>query len=284
MHCYAIAGLLGRPGSMPVVDHGIDYIWNRHRDRTHGGYHWSIGRDGPVDDAKQGYGHAFVLLAASSAKLVGHPLADAMLADITRYSTAVSGTRLRRDRRGVPPTGSRSTAGGYRGQNSNMHLTEALMAAFEATGEAEYLRKAKRIAERVINVAARSVGWRVAEHFRADWSIDEAYRHPNEMFRPPAPRRGHWLEWTRLVLQLWVLDGKREAWMVEAAEGMFRQAMAIGWDADRAASSTRSTGRIARTSASSSGGRLVRRSAPRTSWRSSSPARNGKRPTAGSGT
>ena len=28
---------------------------------------------------------------------------------------------------------------GYRGQNSNMHLSEALMAAFEATGERSYL-------------------------------------------------------------------------------------------------------------------------------------------------
>ncbi len=27
----------------------------------------------------------------------------------------------------------------YRGQNANMHLTEALMAAFEATGEREFL-------------------------------------------------------------------------------------------------------------------------------------------------
>jgi sulfoquinovose isomerase len=111
-----------------------------------------------------------------------------------------------------------------------MHLTEALMAAFEATGEAEYLRKAKRIGERVIGQAARSVGWRVAEHFTADWTLDRDYYHPNEMFRPAGTTPGHWLEWARLILQLWVLDGKRESWMVEAAQGLFRQSMALGWD------------------------------------------------------
>ena len=37
-----------------------------------------------TDGSKQAYGHAFVLLAASSAKLVGHPLADQMLADVTQ--------------------------------------------------------------------------------------------------------------------------------------------------------------------------------------------------------
>ena len=36
----------------------------------------------------------------------------------------------------------------YRGQNSNMHLTEALMAAYEATGDKSYLGKAERTVAR----------------------------------------------------------------------------------------------------------------------------------------
>ena len=230
VHCFAIGDLLGRPGSSAVVDHGMEMLWNRHRDRENGGYFWSV-RQAPEDRLKQGYGHAFVLLAASSAKLVGHPLADAMLSDITE----VLETRFWEPQHGA--IAEEFTAdwqplegGAYRGQNSNMHLTEALMAAFEATGEAEYLRKAKSIAERVIGQAARACGWRVAEHFGADWSLDRDYYHPNEMFRPAGTTPGHWLEWARLILQLWVLDGKREAWMVEAAEGLFRQSMALGWD------------------------------------------------------
>ena len=56
----------------------MNYIWNQHRDRKNGGYFWSLDNNGPVDSNKQGYGHAFVLLAASSAKTIGHPLADGM--------------------------------------------------------------------------------------------------------------------------------------------------------------------------------------------------------------
>ena len=66
VHCMVIGHLLGRPGCSQLIDHGLDYLWNHHRDRKHGGYFWSMGNDGPKDATKQGYGHAFVLLAASS--------------------------------------------------------------------------------------------------------------------------------------------------------------------------------------------------------------------------
>lgn len=234
VHCYAVGALMGRPGSMAIVNHGMDIIWNQHRDRTNGGYFWSVRGGQPVDSTKQGYGHAFVLLAASSAKLVDHPLADEMLADVTK----VLNTHFWEEEYGA--IAEEFTAdwqpldgGTYRGQNSNMHLTESLMAAYEATGSSEYLEKAKQISHRVIGTAARSVGWRVAEHFHPDWSIDRNYYHPNEMFRPAGTTPGHSLEWCRLILQLWVLDGKREAWMVGAAQHLFRQSMALGWDSDK---------------------------------------------------
>lgn len=234
VHCFAIGALLGRPGASAVVDHGMDYLWNHHRDQKNGGYFWSLDDNGPVDVNKQGYGHAFVLLAASSAKLVGHPLADKMLTDITE----IIKTRFWDDEHGAireeftadwqPLDG-----GNYRGQNSNMHLTEALMAAFEATGDAEYLIKAERIADLVIRRAAGSVNWRVAEHFDAAWAIDKTYYHPDEMFRPAGTTPGHWLEWARLILQLWVLGDKMHNWMPDAARKLFEQSMALGWDKDK---------------------------------------------------
>ncbi|MDQ0474082.1 AGE family epimerase/isomerase [Labrys wisconsinensis] len=234
VHCFAIATLLGRPGAADVVDRGMDYLWNHHRDLENGGYVWSLNDAGPVDASKQGYGHAFVLLAASSARTIGHPLADAMLADITEVLNA----RFWEARHGAiaeeftadwqPLDGGR-----YRGQNSNMHLTEALMAAFETTGDKDYLAKAESIADLVIRRRAGSVGWRVAEHFDADWGLDKHYYHPNEMFRPAGTTPGHWLEWARLTLQIWALGGRRHDWMPEAARGLFAQAMALGWDADK---------------------------------------------------
>ena len=228
VHCYAIASLLGRPGADDIVDHGMRFIWDRLRDTQHGGYFWSVNNDGPADDTKQGYGHAFVLLAASSAKIVGHPLADRMIADITEILT----TRFWEDRHGaIAEEFSRDWVAvpNYRGQNSNMHLTEALMAAFEATGDKSYLDKAERVADLVIRRRAGEMGFRVAEHFDEDWQLDLNYKG-NEMFRPSGATPGHWMEWSRLILQLWVLGGKQQAWMPGASAALFKNAIDIGWD------------------------------------------------------
>ncbi len=234
VHCYAIASLLKRPGAGDIVDHGMKFIWNRHRDQKNGGYFWSIGKDGPADTNKQGYGHAFVLLAASSAKVVGHPLADRMLADITE----VLNSKFWEEQHGAiaeefTADWQQLDGGTYRGQNSNMHLTEALMAAYEATGNRDYLTKAERISDLVIRRIAGSLDWRVAEHFDVSWNVDKTYYHPNEMFRPAGTTPGHALEWARLVLQLWVLGGKKQDWMPEAAKGLFAQAVSLGWDKAR---------------------------------------------------
>ncbi len=234
VHCFSIGYLLGRPGAGEMIDHGMRYLWNHHRDQVNGGYTWSLNDDGPVDATKQGYGHAFVLLAASSAKSVGHPLAHQMLADITEIIDA----RFWEEQHGAIAEEFESDwspidGGRYRGQNSNMHLTEALMAAFEVTGERHYLERAERIADLVIRRCAGSVGFRVAEHFDADWQVDRDYYHPNEMFRPAGTTPGHWLEWSRLLLQLWSLGGKSHAWMPDAAKALFVQAMSLGWDKQR---------------------------------------------------
>lgn len=229
VHCYAIGDLLGRPGAADVVDHGMRYLWRKHRDEKNGGYVWQLNDDGVADGSKQGYGHAFVLLAASSAKTVGHPLADRMLEDITE----VLETKFWEERHGAIAeefSQDWQPVPGYRGQNSNMHLTEALMAAFEATGEQHYLDKATRIADLIINRRAREEAFRVAEHFDEEWVVDRNYYHPNEMFRPAGTTPGHWLEWARLVLQFWVLTGKQHDWMPEAASGLFYQSMLLGWD------------------------------------------------------
>ncbi len=229
IHCATIGSLIGRPGSDEIVDHGMQYLWNRHRDQRHGGYVWSLDDEGHVDPTKQAYGHAFVLLAASSATLVGHPLAPQVLADVTE----VINTRFWDDKAGAVReefANDWSNITSYRGQNSNMHLTEALMAAFEATGDKTYLNKAERIAELIIARNAVPLGHRVAEHFHEDWSLDKTYKHESEMFRPSGTTPGHWLEWARLLYQLWVLGAKRHSWMPEAARNLFRSAVDLGWD------------------------------------------------------
>ena len=228
VHCFAIGSLIGRPGSDEIVDHGMRDLWERHRDTQFGGYAWGHDDTGFTDDKKQAYGHAFVLLAASSAKLAGHPLADQMLADVTK----VINTRFWDDKVGaVSEEYNRdwSPISDYRGQNSNMHMTEALMAAFEATGDRAYLAKAERIASHIIGKIAVPLGHRVAEHFNDKWELDKNYLG-SEMFRPAGTTPGHWLEWSRLLIQLWILGEKRLTWLTDAARGLFRNAITLGWD------------------------------------------------------
>jgi mannose/cellobiose epimerase-like protein (N-acyl-D-glucosamine 2-epimerase family) len=231
VHCFAIAHLLGRPGAADIVDHGMKAIRERHRDSRHGGYFWSFDDDGPRERDKLAYGHAFVLLAAASAKCVGHPDADALLADVaeileTRFWDKAHGASAEEFRDDWMPFSD------YRGQNANMHLTEALMAAFEATGDRGFLAKAESIADLILRRAAAAHDWRVPEHYRADWTVERDYKG-SDMFRPYGVTPGHSLEWTRLALQLWALGGRRLAWAPDAARGLFAHALADGWDKTR---------------------------------------------------
>ena len=229
VHCFAISRLLGRPGAARFIDHGMGFLWSGHRDSAHGGYFWSVGKDGPRDDRKQAYGHAFVLLAASSAKVVGHPDADRLLANVsevllTRFWEPGVGAAAEEFDRNWSPVGH------YRGQNSNMHLAEACMAAFEATGDKSWLERAESIATLVIGVHAAALGGRVAEHFDERWQIDRDYSG-GDVFRPYGLTPGHGLEWTRLLLQLWELGGRRLDWLPDAARQLFAHAVAEGWNA-----------------------------------------------------
>ncbi len=228
VHCFSVAHLLGLPGAERSIDHGMDFIWKRHRDTTNGGYFWGVDDEKPISPEKLAYGHAFVILAASSAKVVGHPDADRLMSDVLDVLD------LRFWEAGVGATSEEYAAdwgeiSGYRGQNSNMHLCEALMAAFEATGEQQLLDKAVKIAELIIGRHAREQGWRVAEHFRRDWTVDLAYAG-DPMFRPRGTTPGHALEWSRLLIQLWELGDRTHPWMLEAAKGLFLKTVATGWD------------------------------------------------------
>ena len=230
VHCFAIAYLLGRPGTDVIIDHGMQFLWNKHRDSINGGYFWSVGCDGPTDDTKQAYGHAFVLLAASSAKVAGHPDADRLLTDIS----SVLSERFWEEEYGAAAeqfTRNWESFDQYRGQNSNMHLTEALMAAFEVTGDNTFLRMAERIADLIVRRHSAKNGWRVPEHFTATWQPNREYSG-DPVFRPGGTTPGHWLEWTRLLLQLWEAGDRKLDWLPDAARNLFREAVTYGWNTE----------------------------------------------------
>ena len=230
VHCFALAHIMGRPGASRLVDHGMKFLWDGHRDQQHGGYHWSTGYKGPLNATKNAYGHAFVLLAASSAKAAGHPDADRLLADISHIlNTHFWDEEFGAIREDFHPDWTPVET--YRGQNSNMHLTEALMAAFEVTGDTLYLERAQRIASLLIGKITTGNDWRLPEHFDERWTID--FEYDRDVFRPYGSTIGHWLEWSRLLLQLWALRGKTEDWMKSAAINLFDKAVVEGWSPDK---------------------------------------------------
>jgi mannose/cellobiose epimerase-like protein (N-acyl-D-glucosamine 2-epimerase family) len=121
----------------------------------------------------------------------------------------------------------------YRGQNANMHMCEAMLAAFEASGESRYLQRALLLADHMTRrQAAKSEGL-VWEHYDRNWQIDWQYNldNPKHLFRPWGFQPGHQTEWTKLLL---ILDRHVQAdWLLPTARHLFDTAVARAWDAER---------------------------------------------------
>ena len=187
-----------------------------------------------VDDAtRYCYGHAFVLLAAAAACKSGVEGASEFLAEISDLLEArfwQVGDGLYVD---VIASGDWRTIDPYRGQNANMHMCEAMLSAFEATGQEEYLDRAHLLAKRICVDLAAKAGGLIWEHYKTDWSHDWEYNadDPKDLFRPYGYLPGHFAEWAKLLL---ILERYRpEAWMVERARGLFDVALAKSWDHER---------------------------------------------------
>ena len=245
VHSYALGVLWGHPGAGEMVDHGIRYLRTGHHDAAHGGWVYGV-RDGTVEDGRKlAYGHVFVLLAGASAALAGHPGAGALIdeaAAVLRRHFWEDGPGLFCDEfsRDWTPFST------YRGMNANMHGVEALLAAYEATGRAEFLDKAGRILDFFVGRMAPQHGWRLPEHYTQDWEVDPAYEG-NPMFRPAGTTPGHSLELGRLCLQHWDLAGRPDSGAPMRARRLIEQALADGWRADGGIAYTLDhDGRIAR--------------------------------------
>jgi mannose/cellobiose epimerase-like protein (N-acyl-D-glucosamine 2-epimerase family) len=228
VHSYALARMAGRPDSAGIIDQGMQFLWNGHRDMDHGGYLWSVDGTGAVDGTKLAYGHVFVLLAASSAKMSGHPDADRLLADISevldsRYWDRNAGLFRDEFTRDWQPFSN------YRGMNANMHGTEALLAAYEATGDSTFLTRAGGILQFFIAGQAAANGWRLPEHYDQNWQPDHSYSG-NPMFRPAGTTPGHSFEMARLLLQWWDLAGRPQGDTPAQALALVETGLADAWN------------------------------------------------------
>lgn len=223
VHSYALGVAAGVAGAGEIVDQGMEYLWSHHRDSRHGGYVWGTEGRKVADGRKLAYGHVFVLLAGASAKLAGHPDADRLIDDVwavldQRFWEEGPGLFADEFNRDWTPFST------YRGMNANMHATEALLTAHEATGEAVFLDRAGRILNFFLGRMAPAEGWRIPEHYNADWTPDRAYAG-NPMFRPAGTTPGHSFEFGRLALQWWDLAGRPEDGTPDRARALIDTAL-----------------------------------------------------------
>ena len=231
VHSYALGRTLGVAGADEIVDQGMRYLWSHHRDRSHGGYVWGVSGEDVADGRKLAYGHVFVLLAGASAQEIGHPDAPRLIADVREVLDRhfwEEGPGLFCDEwnRDWTPFSS------YRGMNANMHGVEALLAAYEATGEQVFLTRAGRILDMFTARMASAHGWRIPEHYSADWQVDPDYSG-NPMFRPAGTTPGHSFEFGRLLLHWWDLAGRPEGEAPANARRLIERALNDAWDPAR---------------------------------------------------
>ena len=231
---FTLGAMLGRPGCAELAGHGLRSLRTIFRDSADGGWFAELSADGRevTVTRKETYGHAFVLLAASTAVQAGLPAGD-LLED-----AAVIFDRWLWDE----PAGlcvdswdqGWNEPDSYRGMNANMHAVEAFLGAYFATGRPSFLRRAQSISARLIRFAA-AAQWRVPEHFTEGWAPLPGYHQdrPADGFRPFGATPGHGVEWARLLLQLRLIPGGDPAGLLAAATALFGRAVADGWDAGR---------------------------------------------------
>jgi sulfoquinovose isomerase len=227
VHAYALGMAQGHVGAGDIVDQGMAYLASHHKDSVHSGFIWAMEGDAINDGRKLAYGHVFVLLAAASAKNVGHPDADALLTEISdnldqHFWDETAGLYCDEWNRDWTPFST------YRGMNANMHGVEAMLAAYEAIGAAKFLDRAERILTFFTSKIAPVENWRVPEHYKQDWQIDRAYAG-NHMFRPAGTTPGHSFELGRLLLQHWDLSGRPQTDAPEVSRNLIEQALQDAW-------------------------------------------------------
>ena len=219
--------------------HALAFLRDAHRNAHTGGYAWTLDWKAGVAHVTDGtnhcYGLAFVLLAYSHALMAGQTEAAEWIGETfelmeRRFWDAQHG--LYADE--ASPDWSHLD--GYRGQNANMHACEALIAAFEATGDRAYLLRAETLARNITLRQAALADDLVWEHYHADWSVDWDYNRDDKsnIFRPWGYQPGHLAEWAKLLLLL-ERHGEHLAhgqdWLLPRAIALFDAAVGKAWDA-----------------------------------------------------
>lgn len=220
--------LYGKAQDLEWAQWGLDFLNNSHK-QPNGHYAWQLEKGVVTDTRVMAYGHAFVLLAAASCFRAGMTSALTTINDTfdfleTYFWDEAAGAY--NDER----NDSLDVLSPYRGQNANMHMCEALLAAWQATKDVRFLDRAERLANLFAFDLAAQSGGQIWEHYDANWQVDMEFNidKPNDRYKPWGFQPGHQTEWAKLLL---ILDGERpnNKWLPKA-RALYDKALETGWD------------------------------------------------------
>ncbi len=211
-----------------VAEHGLDFLENVHWQSASESYAWTLENNIPSDMTQQAYGYAFVLLAYSSIhkaniRSVSENIDKVFQLLEQRFWQAEYGLY-------ADEISAEGVLSDYRGQNSNMHLCEAMIAAYEATKDSRYLARAELIAENITGRQAQLTDGLVWEHYTTSFEPDWNYNRedPKNLYRPWGFQPGHQTEWTKLLLA--INRHSPSTVLVNKAQSLFDRAYDIAWD------------------------------------------------------
>ncbi|HWK44018.1 MAG TPA: AGE family epimerase/isomerase [Stellaceae bacterium] len=215
------AALAGDRSGAAVAEAGYAFLRRAYLDERHGGWFFSVTPDGqPADQTKDFYGHAFALyalaylhraFASPDALALAHETMDLLKARLAAPNGGFwekATAEWQPDRTAI------------RRQNPHMHLLEALLALFEASGERRWIDEARAIVRLFLDHFYEPATGTLGEFFDADWA--------------PHPEQGHIVEAGHHFEWFWLLDRYRtmsgDATAAGPAQRLFDEAMAHGFD------------------------------------------------------
>lgn len=215
IYVFARADHEGWFAGLDLAEAAASLLWQRawQADGKPGWAHLLTAQGAVADPVRDLYDHAFILLALAwlgraTGKSAWFDLADETLAWLDAAMADPAGGYLESDTGPQWP----------RRQNPHMHLLEALLALYEATGRAEYLARAGAIKALFYRAFYDPAAVVVREFFNADWS-----RASGELGAVVEP--GHLCEWAWLLHEYHRLSGEP---LDPAAKALFQTAMRIG--------------------------------------------------------
>ncbi len=205
------------------VSHSFEFLRHKYRNSTTGGFHFSLGLHGEIEDAKYDlYGHAFVLLACAAmykafkneeSLIVAKETLNFIdtyfrLIDVPGFAEALD--------QNLRPLKM------MRRQNPHMHLMEACVYMYEASQDAAYLAMAKEMLKIFDTYLFNKDDATLREFFDDNMGI-----HPTEGHLVEA---GHQSEWVWLLARFQDVNHQADPTLIETMKKLFSWVVEHGFD------------------------------------------------------